>query len=141
MLVKDKPSRDDLESTNAFTAEAEALTKAFDALGIPVSWLFGTSAIRCAGGEVCARHLLAEIEAVSPRVIVAFGPDSARALAALDGRCGLRISDAVERGRPVAVRSDVAMIVTEPLPEGVTQRDAKKRLWQDLQALPRLIVR
>lgn len=146
MLVKEKPSSEDLESTNAFTSEAEALTKAFEALGIPMSWLYGTTAVRCGedaatseDSAACAGHLLAEIEAVGPRVIVAFGPRAAGALSALDGRCGLSVPGDIARGRPVPVRSDVVVVVTEPLPEGVTQKDAKRRLWRDLQALPALL--
>jgi len=29
-------------------------------------------------------------------------------------------------------------MVTEGLPEGLTRKEAKRRLWRDLQALPRL---
>ena len=146
MLVKERPSREDLESSNAFTAEAEALSKAFEALGIPLSWLYGATAVRCgdapaSGDEVqaCAGHLLSEIEAVSPRVIVAFGPRAAEALAALDGRCGLSVPDELPAGFSVRIRSDLVALVTEALPEGITQKEAKRRLWRDLRALPELV--
>jgi uracil-DNA glycosylase len=39
MLVKERPSPEDLEASNAFTSEAEALGKAFEALGVPTTWL------------------------------------------------------------------------------------------------------
>lgn len=143
MLVKEQPSKEDLESTNAFASDAEALAKAFDALGIPISWLFGSTAVRCGFAPAqshqvvaCAQHLLTEIEAVGPRVIVAFGSRAAEAVAALDGQCGIKVPDDVGQGTPVSIRSDIVLMVTEPLPEGVTQRDAKRRLWRDLRALP-----
>jgi hypothetical protein len=31
------------------------------------------------------------------------------------------------------------LVATEPLPEGVTGRDPKRRLWRDLQTVPRLL--
>lgn len=143
MLVKEQPSTQDLESTNAFTSDADALAKAFDALGIPISWLYGSTAVRCGSALVeshhvaaCAQHLLTEIEAVGPRVIVAFGSRAAEGVAALDGRCGIKVPDDVARGKLVPIRSDIVLMVTEPLPEGITQRDAKRRLWRDLRALP-----
>ena len=146
MLVKEHPSPEDLESTNAFTSDADALAKAFDALGIPVSWLYGATAVRCGPApasadqvSACARHLLNEIEAVGPRVIVAFGSRAAEAIAALDGRCGLKVPADVVRGKPVQVRSDLVLMVTEPLPEGITHKDGKRRLWRDLRALPDLV--
>ncbi|HYZ92681.1 MAG TPA: uracil-DNA glycosylase family protein [Actinomycetota bacterium] len=146
MLVKEHPSPEDLESTNAFTSDADALAKAFDALGIPVSWLYGATAVRCGPApasadqvSACARHLLNEIEAVGPRVIVAFGGRAAEAIAALDGRCGLKVPADVVRGKPVQVRSDLVLMVTEPLPEGITHKDGKRRLWRDLRALPDLV--
>jgi uracil-DNA glycosylase len=145
MLVKEQPSSEDLETTNAFASDAEALTKAFEALGIPLSWLYGATAVRCGSQAAtsdqvaaCAQHLLAEIEAVQPRLIVTFGPRAAEALRALDGRCGLSVPDELPRGEAIPIRSDLTMMVTEGLPEGVTQKDAKRRLWRDLQALPRL---
>jgi uracil-DNA glycosylase family 4 len=146
MLVAERPSEADLESGNAFTDEAEALDKAFDALGIPLSWVYGTTAVHC-GAEsptadairACARHLLVEIEAVEPRVIVAFGPRAADAVRALDGSCGLAVPDELPQGNPVRIRDGLHMIVTEPVPEGVTNKDSKRRLWRDLQQIPALL--
>lgn len=142
MLVSEHPTAADLESSNAFTAEAEALTKAFDALGIPPSWLYGTNAVRCGDGPAtldevtaCSVHLLVEIEAVRPQIIVAFGSRAADALRALDGRCALQVPDEVVQGELVQIRSDVAMLVTEPLPLGITQKESKRRLWRDLRGL------
>jgi uracil-DNA glycosylase len=70
MLLKDAPSAEDVESGNAFTAEAEALTKAFDALHVPIGWVYGSTAVRCgtrdasdAETKACSDHLLTEIEA------------------------------------------------------------------------------
>ena len=146
MLVKEHPSDEDLELTNAFASEAEPLTKAFDALGIPLSWLYGTTAVRCGtepptSDEVaaCSVHLLGEIEAVIPRVIVAFGPRAAEAVQALDGRCGITIPEDVAQGRSFQIRSDLVLVVTEPLPDGLTGKEAKRRLWRDLQTLPALL--
>lgn len=146
MLVKERPSGEDLESSNAFTSEAEALGKAFEALGIPLSWLYGATAVRCGDAaastdevKACAGHLLTEIEAVSPKVIVAFGSRAAEALIALDGRCGLSVPDELPAGGTVRIRSDLVVLATEALPEGVTQKEAKRRLWRDLRALPALI--
>lgn len=146
MLLKGRPAPEDLETSNAFAAEAEALAKAFDALGIPSSWLYGTTALRCGEapsepGELraCSAHLLAEIEAVCPRVLVAFGPEAAEAIATLDGRCGLVVPAEPSRGEPVAIRSELVLLVTEPLPEGVTAKDAKRRLWRDLRLVPELV--
>ena len=143
LLVKEQPSEEDLESTNAFTSDADALAKAFDALGIPISWLYGSTAVRCGSAAAqshqvaaCAQHLLTEIEAVGPRVIVAFGSRALEGIAALDGRCGIKVPDDVSPGGLVPIRSDIVLMVTESLPEGVTQRDAKRRLWRDLRALP-----
>ncbi len=143
MLVKEQPSNEDLESTNAFTSDADALAKAFDALEIPISWLYGATAVRCGPAPAeshhvaaCAQHLLTEIEAVGPRVIVAFGSRAAEAVTALDGRCGLKVPADVERGKPIPIRSDIVLMVTEALPDGITHRDAKRRLRRDLRALP-----
>src|SRR5205814_5555951 len=70
MLVKDAPSPPDLESGNAFSDEAEALTKAFEALSIPIAWVYATTAVRCGDGtpgpdelRACSAHLVTEIEA------------------------------------------------------------------------------
>jgi uracil-DNA glycosylase len=133
MLLKERPSTEDLETTNAFTSEAEALTKAFEALSISVSWLYGTTA------AVCPKHLLEEIEALSPRVLVAFGSAAAAAVGTLDGRCGLSVPSDFEQGKPTSVRSDLWLLVTEPLPEGISQKDAKRRLWRDLRNVPGLL--
>ncbi len=146
LLVKERPSPEDLEATNAFASDAEALTKAFGALGVPVPWLYGSTAVRCGASEsssdqvkACAGHLLAEIEAVQPRVIVAFGPRVMEGIRSLDGRCGLRVPEEVAQGAAVQIRSDLVLMLTEPLPEGVTQKDSKRRLWRDLKALPELL--
>lgn len=146
MLVKDRPSTEDLETTNAFTADAEALGKAFDALGIPLSWLYGSTAVRCGSApatteqiEACAGHLLAEIEAIAPKVIVAFGARAAEALIALDGRCGLSIPDDPPKGTLLRVRPGLDILITEQLPEGIQNKEAKRRLWRDLQAVPAVV--
>jgi uracil-DNA glycosylase family 4 len=147
MLVSERPTKDDLESTNAFTMEAEALTKAFDALGIPPSWLYGSTAVRCGDGPAaldevtaCATHLLVEIEAIRPRIIVAFGTRAVDGLRALDGRCGLTFPAEIAQGEPVQLRSDLVMLETEPLPEGITRKESKRRLWRDLRGLPAHLV-
>ena len=146
MLVKEHPSDEDLELTNAFATEAEPLTKAFDALGIPLSWLYGTTAVRCGTQPAtsddvtaCAVHLLGEIEAVTPRVIVAFGARAAEAIRALDGRCGITVPEDLAQGTSSQIRSDLALVITESLPDGLTGKEAKRRLWRDLQALPALL--
>jgi uracil-DNA glycosylase family 4 len=146
LLVKEQPSEADLESAGAFAEEAEPLTKAFEALGIPISWVYGATAVRCGSAaaardeaEACAVHLLIEIEAVSPRVVVAFGDRAVDAVRALDGRCGIAVPDEIERGQPVRLRADLELVVTEALPDGVTQKEAKRRLWRDLRVLPSLL--
>jgi uracil-DNA glycosylase len=146
MLLKDRPSAADLETSGAFADSSEALTKAFAALRIPISWTFGSTAVRCGdapatGDQIaaCATHLLIEIEAVSPRVIVVFGETALAALRSLDGRCGLQVPDEIPRGEAVSVRTDLSVILTEDLPQGVVQKDAKRRLWADLQRVPALI--
>jgi DNA polymerase len=145
MLVKEQPSAEDLESTNAFASDADPLTKAFDALGIPLSWLYGATAVRCGPAVAtsdelvaCSVHLLAEIEAVGPRVIVAFGPKAAEAIRALDGRCGITAPGDLTQGS-TRIRPDLMLLVTEPLPEGLTNKEAKRRLWRDLQVVPSLL--
>jgi uracil-DNA glycosylase len=146
MLVGDRPSDDDLESEVAFSSVAEPLDKAFGALGIPLSWVYGATAVRCGSApattaqvDACSIHLLVEIEAVEPRVIVAFGPRAVDAVRALGGRCGLVVPDEVPQGMAVKLRPGLAMIATEPLPEGVTLKDSKRRLWRDLQQVPALV--
>jgi uracil-DNA glycosylase family 4 len=146
MLLKDRPSEADLESGNAFTSEAESLTKAFEALGIPMSWTYGTTGVHCGPNQAsadaldaCSVHLLTEIEAVQPRVIVAFGPGALAALRSLDGRCGVQVPEEVSAGEPVHVRADLVLVVTEALPDGLTANAAKRRLWRDLQQVPKLI--
>jgi len=148
MLVKEHPSAADIESGGAFTEEADALTKAFEALGIPLSWVYGSTAVRCGDGaaddtqmRACAVHVLIELEAVLPRVVVAFGAKTVEVFRAVDGQCGIRVPDDVTSGEAVALRSDLTLVVTEPLPEGVTQKDAKRRLWRDLQVVGGLIGR
>ena len=146
MLLKEAPAAEDLESGNAFTGEAEALTKAFEALGIPIAWVYGSTAVRCGlgapgSGEVraCSAHLMTEIEAVQPRVLVAFGPRAVEALRSLNGRCGIDVPDEVPQGEAVPVRPDLVLVATEPLPDGLTGKEAKRRLWRDLQTIPKLI--
>lgn len=146
MLLKDRPSEADLESGNAFTTEAEPLTKAFEALGVPIAWTYGTTGVKCAARDAssdealsCAEHLLTEIEAIQPRVVVAFGPGAVAALRTLDGRCGLRVPDEVPPGEATSLRGDLVLIATEPLPDGVTANASKRRLWRDLQHVPKLI--
>ena len=34
---------------------------------------------------------------------------------------------------------DLSLLLAEPLPDGLTEQDAKRRLWRDLQALPKLL--
>ncbi|MEX0874968.1 MAG: uracil-DNA glycosylase family protein [Actinomycetota bacterium] len=146
MLLRDHPSAADLESGGAFTDEADPLTKAFDALGIPAGWIYGTTVVRHQASVPSdddiahgCEHVLVEVEAVGPSVIVAFGERAAAALATLDGRCGLAVPDELGPGDPIRVRSDLVVLVTEALPDGVTQRDAKRRLWRDLQAVPKVL--
>jgi len=146
MVVKGSPSPEEASSAHAFEAEAPALTKAFEALGIPVAWVYGSTAVRCGDAppsagelEACSRHLLVEVESIQPRVLVAFGDAAVEAVRSLDGRCGLGVPDDIPRGQPVGLRGDLVMIATEELPAGVTNRDAKRRLWRDLQAVPKLI--
>jgi uracil-DNA glycosylase len=145
-LLKDRPSKEDLHSGAAFTVEAEPLERAFARLQIPFAWVYGSTAVRCGPDaatedqvKACADHLLVELEAVGPSVLVAFGPRAVGAVAALDGRCGLRMPEEIEQGVPVALRHGLTLIATEPLPEGVTAPDAKRRLWKHLQALPGLL--
>lgn len=145
LLLKERPGEGDLEDGAAFAEEAEALDLAFDRLGIPFSWAYGTTAVRCgpdpaSADEVkaCAEHLLTEIEAVRPWVLVVLGERAWEGLHALDGRCGLVVPE--EAGRePVRVRADLVALPTEPLPEGVRDPGAKRRLWADLRRLPGLL--
>ncbi len=146
MLVGEHPSQADLDASSSFIGEAEALDKAFDALGIPLSWVYGATAVRCGSAPAtsielaaCSTHLLVEIEAVEPRVIVAFGPRAVEAMRFLHGRCGLVVPDEVPQGTPVALRPGLHLVATEPVPEGVTQKDAKRRLWRDLQRVAELL--
>ncbi len=146
MLLKDRPSTADLETSGTFTDEADALTKAFEALGVPISWVFGSTAVRCGDGpatidqiKACATHVLIEIESVAPRVLVVFGEKALESVRALDGRCGLRVPEEIVRGEVTEIRSDLSLLLTEDLPQGVTQKDAKRRLWADLQRVPALL--
>lgn len=148
MLLKDAPAPQDLVSGAAFTGEAEPIGKALGALGIPASWAYGTTAVRCGSGGAssdelgaCAGHLLVEIEAVEPSVLVVFGQRAWEAVRALDGRCGLSVPDEPEPGEPVALRPGLVALPTEPLPAGVTERESKRRLWRDLQRLPGMLGR
>lgn len=148
MLLKERPSHDDLRTGAAFTTEGEAMQLAFGSLGIPFSWAYATTAVRCGSArttdgevEACGSHLLVEIEVVRPAVIVAFGPRAAAAVVALDGRCGIEIPAPPARGEPAAIRPGTALLVTEPLPEGVEDAQAKRRLWKDLKTLPDLLGR
>jgi uracil-DNA glycosylase family 4 len=145
-LVAERPTGADIESGCAFTAEGEALDKAFDALGIPLSWIYGGTSVRCGSApatpaqiETCSVHLLIEIEAVEPSVVIAFGPRATDGVRALDGRCGFVIPTELPQGEPVRLRPGLQFIATEPLPEGVTNRDSKRRLWRDLQRVPALL--
>lgn len=145
-LVSEKPSASDISSGGAMTDEAPALEKAFAALDIPAWWTYGSTAVRCgdaaaAADEIaaCSSHLLEEIEAIEPRVIVAFGAKAAAAIRALDGRCGLVVPDELPQGTATRLRPGLDLIVTEPLPEGTTKTDSKRRLWRDLRLIPALL--
>jgi hypothetical protein len=61
------------------------------------------------------------------------------AVRALNGRCGIVVPDEIGRGTPVRIRSDLELVCTEALPDGVTQKEAKRRLWKDLRAVPALL--
>lgn len=146
MLVAERPSDADLDGGLAFAEASPALEKAFAALGIALSRVYGATAVRCGSAaatssqiDACAVHLLLEIEAVEPTVVVALGPRAVEAVRALHGRCGLRVPEEVPQGSPVRLRPGLSMVATEPVPEGITQREAKRRLWRDLQQLPTLI--
>jgi uracil-DNA glycosylase len=148
MLLSDRPSEADLDTEGAFAEEASALDKAFAALGIPLSWVYGATAVRCGSGavttpqlEACSVHLLVEIEAVDPRVLLAFGPRAVDAVRTLNGRCGVIVPDEIPQGAAVRLRPGLTLIATEPLREGVTNRDSKRRLWRDLQQVPPLVGR
>ncbi len=139
MLVAERPTDDDLEAGAVFTAEADALDKAFSALQIPLSWVYGTSVVRSDAGRPCPEHLLAEIEAVEPVVLVAFGPRAIDGIRSLEGKCGIAVPDATPQGEAIGLRPGLVLIGTEPLREGVNHPDAKRRLWRDLQGIPALI--
>ena len=146
MLVKEHPSSADADAGEAFVDEAEALTKAFGALGIPLSWIYGATSVRCGSGpaasdqiKACAGHLLVEIEAVLPRVLVVCGDKALDSIRMLDGRCGIGVPEDVAPGEPVALRSDLTLVLTEPLPAGVTGKESKRRFWQHLRLVPDLI--
>ena len=146
LLVKEHPSASDLDTEAVLTDEAEALDKAFAALGVPLSWVYGATAVRCGSApatppqiEACAVHLLIELEAVEPSVVVAFGPRAVESVRALDGRCGIVVPDEVPQGQAVRLRPGLSLVATEPLPEGVTKKDSKRRLWRDLQLVPGLV--
>lgn len=145
-LLKGEPSETDVQNGAAFTSEAEPLERAFARLKIPFTWVYGTVAVRRGTTpatddhiKACADHLLVELEAVGPRVLVAFGRVAVDAVRALDGRCGLRVPAEVEPGEPVSLRHGLTLLATEPLPEGVSVPDAKRRLWKHLQILPELL--
>ncbi len=145
-LLKEHPGETDLEAGAAFAEEAEALQLAFDRLGIPFSWAYGTTAVRCGPGtasadevKACSPHLLVELEAVRPRVLVVFGSRAWDALYGLDGGCGLAVPEEVPRGEPVGLRPDLVALLTEALPDGVRAAEAKRRLWGDLRRLPGLL--
>ena len=108
--------------------------------------MYGTTAVRCGDApassdelKACASHLLVEIEAVGPRALVAFGDRALEAVGTLDGRCGIGVPDDVGRGKAVALRPGLVLLWTEALPDGVTDREAKRRLWRDLQTLPGML--
>ncbi|HVE92258.1 MAG TPA: uracil-DNA glycosylase family protein [Actinomycetota bacterium] len=145
MLIKERPGPEDLRTETAWADEAPSIARALDRLKVPFSWTYGTTVVRRGDQPAtddqlksCAAHLLVEIEAVEPVVVVAFGPRVLQALTYLDGRCGLSVGE-VEQGRPQRVRDDLLLLVTEPVPEGVTIPDSKRRLWRDLQELPALL--
>lgn len=143
MLVSERPTEDDLDIEGSYALEADALDKAFGALGIPLAWVYGATAVRCGSGpatsaqiHACSVHLLLELEAVEPNVVVAFGPRAVEAVRALRGRCGLDVPDEIPQGTPVRMRPGLVLLATEPLPEGVTVKESKRRLWRDLQQVP-----
>lgn len=146
MLIKDAPSAEDIRTGTAFADEAEALSRAFAALEIPLSRVYGTTAVRC-GDEsasmdetkACSPHLLVELEAVAPRIVIAFGQKAADAVRLLDGQCGLSVPETLEQGQPTEVRAGLSLLVTEALPDGIRVPDSKKRLWRDLQLLPEMM--
>lgn len=146
LLVSEHPSVSDLDTEGAMTDEAEALDKAFAALKIPLWWVYGSTTVRCGSApatsgqiDACANHLLTEIEAVEPSVVIAFGPRAVDAVRALDGRCGLVVPGEVPQGRAVRLRGGLSLVATEPLPEGVTRKESKRRLWRDLRLVGELI--
>lgn len=145
-LLKEHPGDAGLEAGAAFAEEAEALQLAFDRLDLPFSWAYGTTAVRCGPGgassdevKACAPHLLVELEAVRPRVLVVFGGRAWDALHQVDGGCGLAVPDEAPKGEPVVLRADLVALLTEPLPDGVRAPEAKRRLWADLRRLPGLL--
>lgn len=144
LLVRDRPADEDARTGVAFSSEAESLERAFERLGMPLWWSYGASAVRCGtraptDGELhaCSSHLLVEVEAIEPRMIVAFGDRATAAVRALDGRCGISVPAEVPAGEPVGLRPGLELLVTEPLPLGLTEPESKRRLWRDLQTMAR----
>lgn len=143
MLISERPTEADLDVEASFALEADALDKAFAALEIPLAWVYGATAVRCGSApatspqiQACSVHLLLELEAVEPSVVIAFGPRAVEAIRSLHGRCGLNVPDEVPQGTPVQLRPGLVLLATEPLPEGVTLKESKRRLWRDLQQVP-----
>lgn len=146
LVVSEQPSVADLNTEGALTDEADALDKAFSALGVELTALYGTTAVRCGSApasapqvEACAIHLLLEIEAIEPTVIVACGPRAVDAIRALDGKCGIVVPEDTPQGTAVRLRPGLSMVPTEPMPQAVTKTDSKRRFWKDLQQIPTLL--
>jgi hypothetical protein len=76
---------------------------------------------------------------VEPSVVIAFGPRAVEAVRALHGRCGIDVPNEVPQGTPVHLRPGLVLIATEPLPEGVSLKESKRRLWRDLQQIPQFL--
>lgn len=144
MLLREAPTESDLKSGLAFIDEASALELAFSKLGLgPV---YGSTAVRCGTGKpsldelkACATHLLVEIEAVSPRVVVVFGESTLGAVRYLDGRCGIVVPELIEAGEVCKLKESLVLLLTESLPEGLESTTSKRILWKHLQLLPGLI--
>jgi hypothetical protein len=49
------------------------------------------------------------------------------------------VPEAIETGEPVKLRPGLWLIATEPMPDAVTQKDAKRRFWHDLKRVPEIV--
>lgn len=145
-LLKGQASEGEHGAQIAFSgAVAEVLGRSLKRLGSDISFVFGTNAVKCYKErstlneneiKACSAYLRAEIEVCQPKVILAMGPVSCRALKLMGGKL-----EEIEYhpGAVFKLRPDLQVVVTCEAEEALKDEEKKREFWAHLQMAKTLL--